>query len=225
MGWIKRNLLFVIGGVVALLALGGAGFYIYQGWSHNADKSTSLNQLYDTLAKLAQEQPQPGNDQHDNLKLAKDQEQQLRAWVGDAAGRFQPVAPIPQGPVTSMTYATALNATIYQLQQEAKDSGVGLPDKYFFSFQVQSSKLTISSGLVPLAQQLGEVKAIVEVLFAARVNNLDAIQRVPVSDDDVNGGLQADYISDLPVTNDLAIITPYTVTFRGFTPELAKVIS
>jgi hypothetical protein len=225
MGWIKRNLLFVISGVVALLALGGAGFYIYQGWSLNSEKSTTLTQTYDTLKQLADEQPQPGNDKHDNFKLAKDQEQQIRDWVTQNAGHFQPVQPIPQGPVNSKTYATALNSTVYQLQQEAKDYNVGLPSQYYFSFQVQSTKLTISSGLEPLAKQLGEVKAIAEILFGARVNDLDSIQRVPVSDDDVGTGLQSDYTDARPITNDLAVLTPYTVTFRSFTPEFAKVIS
>ncbi len=37
-------------------------------------------------------------------------------------------------------------------------------------------------------------------------------------------GPQADYIDEQPVTNDLAVITPYVVTFRCFTPELARVI-
>jgi len=225
MGWIKRNLVFVIVGVLALIALGGAGFYIYQSWSKNSDKATALNDLYSKLGQLNSMQPQPGNEKHDNLKLAKEQEQQLRTWVNGAVGRFQPVQSIPQGQVTSKTYATALNTTVFQLQQEAKADSVELPAQYFFSFQVQSSKLTISSGLDPLAQQLGEVKAIAETLFAARVNNLDSIQRVPVSDDDASGGLQSDYTDLRPVTNDLAIITPYVVTFRGFTPELAKVIS
>jgi len=225
MGWIKRNLLFVIVGVVALLALGGAGFYIYQGWSLNSDKSSKLNEIYSTLQQQAQEQPQPGNDAHDNSKLAKEQEQQIREWITQNASHFQPVQPIPQGTVNSKTYATALNSTIFQLRQEAKDHSVVLPNDYFFSFQVQSSKLTISSGLDPLAQQLGEVKAIAEILFAARVNAIDSIQRVPVSDDDATGGLQSDYTDARPITNDLAVITPYSITFRGFTPELAKVIS
>jgi hypothetical protein len=72
--------------------------------------------------------------------------------------------------------------------------------------------------------QLGEVKAISEVLFAASINSLDSIQRVRVSDDDTQG--PADEYTDLqPETNDLAIITPYVVTFRSFTPELARVLS
>lgn len=225
MGWIKRNLVFFISGVIALVLLGAAGFYIFQGWSHNFDQGRALDDIYAKLQQLASEQPQPGNDKHDNIKLAKDQDQQLQDWINEASSRFHSIPAIPQGDVNSMNYGNALNATVYQLQQEAKDQGVGLPDKYFFSFQVQSSKLNISSGLGPLAQQLGAVRAISEVLFAARVNNLDSIQRVRVSDDDVTAGTMSDYIDKSPVTNDLAIITPYVVTFRSFTPELARVIS
>jgi hypothetical protein len=225
MGWIKRNLLFSVSAILALGLLGVAGFFIYRDWSENSEASDKLNEIYQQLMQIAQAPQQPGNDKIDNVKLAKEQEQQLRGWIQSAAGHFSDIPSIPQGEVTSKTYATALGTTIYQLQQEAKENSVGLPAQYYFSFQVQSSKLTISSGLGPLAQQLGEVKAIAQILFAARVNNLDGIQRVKVSDDDVSGGLQQDYIDLHPITNDLAVITPYMVTFKSFTPELAKVIT
>ncbi len=225
MGWIKRNLFFVVGGLLTLGLLGGAGFYIYKGWSANSDASATLNELYGKLTDVAQKQPQPGNDKIDNMATAKEQEQQMRNWVKQAMGYFQPIQPIPQGQVTSKTYATALGSTIYQLQQEAKQNSVNLPTQYYFSFQAQSSKLTISSGLGPLAEQLGQVKALAEILFAARVNDLIGIQRVRVSDDDAASGSQSDYIDQRPVTNDLAIITPYVLTFQTFTPELARVIS
>jgi len=225
MGWIKRNLLFVISGLVALVLLGAAGFFIYQSWTRNSEASDKLNEVYNTLQTVAQSPLQPGNDRIDNIKLAKDQDLQLREWITNAAASFHSIPAIPQGAVTSKTYATALGTTIYDLQQEAKDNSVGLPSQYYFSFQVQSTKLTISSGLGPLAQQLGEVKTIAEILFAARVNDLDGIQRVRVSDDDYAGGLQSDYIEERPITNSLAIMTPYVVTFQSFTPELAKVLA
>ena len=78
--------------------------------------------------------------------------------------------------------------------------------------------------LDPLAVQLGEVKDISEILFAAGINTLDGIQRVRVSDDDT-AGPQADYLGDVSVTNNLAVLTPYAVTFRSFSPELAKVLA
>jgi carbohydrate-binding DOMON domain-containing protein len=77
---------------------------------------------------------------------------------------------------------------------------------------------------MPLAVQLGEVKVISEILFAARVNSIDGIQRARVSDDDIAGS-QSDYIAEVSTTNDLVVTTPYVVTFRSFTPELAKVLA
>jgi hypothetical protein len=226
MGWIKRNLFFVIGGVLALGLLGVAGFFIYSGWSRNAEKSHQLNEIYDQLKQISVAPQQPGNSRIDNTKIAREQEQQMRGWIQKSAGYFQPIPRIPQGDVTSKTYATALGDTIYALQQEAKESSITLPPNYFFSFQVQSSKLTLSpNSLGPLAAQLGEVKAIADILIAARVNDLDGIQRVRVSDDDNTDGLQSDYTDAQPMTNSLAIITPYVITFRTFTPNLAKVMS
>jgi hypothetical protein len=159
MGWIKRNLFFVIGGVLTIGLLGFAGFYIFKGWSANTDASQKLNELYATLQQISQEPSQPGNDKIDNSQVAKDQEKEMRDWIAQAKDYFRPIAPIPAGQVTSKTYATALGTTIYQLQEEAKAGGINLPPQYNFSFQVQSTKLTISSGLEPLATQLGEVKA------------------------------------------------------------------
>ncbi len=224
MGWIKRNLFLVVGGILTIGLLGGAGFFIYKGWSSNSEASQSLSEIYGRLSELSQSPVQPGNDKIDNTKIARDQEQDVHNWITQAAAYFRPIAPIPAGNVTSKTYATALGSTIYELQQEAKNNSVQLPPQYYFSFQVQNNKLTISSGLGPLAEQLGEVKTIAEILFAARVNELESIQRVRVSEDDLQG-LQSDYIEERPITNDLAVITPYVLTFRSFTPELAKVIT
>src|ERR1039458_2054997 len=115
MGWIKRNLLFVVVGLVAIGSLGGAGFFIWQGWSRNAEQSTALNEIYNKLKEINQSQQQPGDDKTDNTKLAREQEKQLRDWIGQAAKFFQPIPPIPPGAVTSKTYATALGSTIYKL--------------------------------------------------------------------------------------------------------------
>ena len=68
------------------------------------------------------------------------------------------------------------------------------------------------------------MKTISEILFAARVNSLDGIQRVRVSDDDANGP-QADYFDGHSVTNNLAVLTPYQITFRSFSPEVGEVLA
>ena len=225
MGWIKRNLFFVIGGVVTLGLLGAGGYYIYQGWTRNAEAADKLNAIYGTLKSLQLQKPAPGNEKIDNLRIAKEQERQIRAWINAAEVFLPPVPPIPAGNLTSKRYATALGSTIYQLQQEARAANVSLPPQFYFSFDAENNKLTISpASLEPLAVQLGEVKAIAETVFSARVNALDGIQRVRVSDED-SAGPAGDYLDEHAVGGDLAVITPYVVTFRCFTPELARVIA
>jgi hypothetical protein len=226
MGWIKRNLFFVISGLVSLALLGGAGFFIYTQWDRNSVASEKLNQIYETLGGLAQENPAPGNEKVNNTAIAKQQEQEVRAWLTSARNYFQPVPAIPRASgVTSEIYASALRRTIDQMRRSADSSGVSIPPKYNFSFEVQLSLMKFAPGsLDMLAAQLGEVKAITDILFTTRINALDSIQRVRVSDDDISGS-QADYTDLTSVTNDLAVLTPYVITFRSFTPELAKVLS
>jgi hypothetical protein len=224
MGWIKRNLFFTIGGIIALLLLGAAGYYDYASWSHNSATFDRLNEIYGTLKELGDQKPSPGNAKIDNIKTAREQEVIVRDWINQTGAWFKPVAPIPDTPeVTSEAFAAALRRMIDQLQHEADTASVLLPPKYGFSFEAQRSIVRFSGSLQPLAVQLGEVKTIAEVLFASRVNSLDGIQRVRASDDDV-AGPAADYNSDVSVTNNLTVMTPYVVTFRGFSAELASVL-
>jgi hypothetical protein len=226
MGWIKRNLFFFIGGVFALLLLGAAGFYDYRSWDHNSTAFEQLNEIYGKLKEFNDKKPQPGNAKIDNIRAAKEQERQVREWIGQAGGYFKPIAAIPNTPeVTSEEFAADLRRTIDQLQHEAATASVQLPPKYGFSFEAQRSIVKFAPGSLPaLSVQLGEVKQISEIMFAARVNSLDGIQRVRMSDDDA-GGPQTDYLGEFSVTNNLAVLTPYAITFRSFSPELALVLS
>jgi hypothetical protein len=229
MAWIKRNLFFVIGGILALALLGAAGYYNYREWRRNSAAYDTLKQYYDTLRSLiTTPKISPGNDKVDNIAAAREQERQVRDWIRQASEYFQPIAPIPapvNGTVTSAAFAAALRRTIDQLQHEAEVASVALPPRYYFTFEAERPLVRFAPGsLGSLAVQFGEVKAIAEVLFAARVNSLDGIQRTRVSEDDMNGP-QSDYFEEYSVTNNLAILTPYQVTFRSFTPEIAHVLA
>jgi hypothetical protein len=221
-------LFFVIGGILAIGLLGAAGFYNYKGWSHNTAAKDELQKIYGDLNALATKKPSPGNDKVNNKQAAKDQEHLYREWIQQEAEHFQPIAPIPNpgnNAVSSEAFASALRRTIDLLQHEAEAASVVPPPKYSFSFEAQRSLLKIKpESLGPLSEQLGEVKAVAEVLFAAHVNSLDGIQRVRVSDDDASGS-QADYFEGRSVANNLAVLTPYQITFRSFSPEVGEVLA
>ena len=225
MMWIKRNLFFVVGGILALGLLGAAGFYDYKSWKRNTVAFNNLNEVYKTLGDLTKQKPSASSE---NIEAAKQQETQLRDWIRQAGSYFRPIAPIPNptnGPISNEMFADALHRTIDQLQRDAPNANVSILPQYSFSFEAQRSRVKFApGGLNALATQLGEVKAISEILFAAGVNQLDGIQRARVSEDDVNGP-PTDYLADNSVTNELAVMTPYAVTFRAFSPEIAQTLA
>ncbi len=226
MDWIKRNLIFVVSAAVALVLMGVAGFYNFSGWKHNADEREKLNAGYEELKRLNTLNPHPGGGKVDNIKLAKEQQQELLAFIAKVGSHFAAIPAIPDSTnVSGKEFSSALQLTIDQLQREATNNSVILQPKYKFSFEAHLGRVQFAAGsLETLAVQLGEVKAIATILNRARINALDGIRRARVSSDD-NAGPPGDYLDLKSTTNDLAVVTPYEVTFRSFTPELASVLS
>jgi hypothetical protein len=234
MDWIKRNLYFLIGSLLALALMGLAGWYLYSKWQLNNEILGKLDEQYAELKRLNEQNPHPGSDQVDNIKAAKEQQQELRAYIQKAHQYFQPCPPIPvpeSGKVTSQEFSSALSRTVDQMQRAATNASVTLPPKdasgqtYSFSFAAQRERLAYAAGsLDPLSVQLAEVKAICGVLFQAKVNSLDNLRRERVSEDDLKGP-QTDYLPEKSVTNELAVLAPYEVSFRCFSSELAGVLA
>lgn len=229
MDWIKRNLMFVIGGVVTLVLMGLAGWYCYSGWSNNAAQKEEVAKAYEELNALYSANPSPGDGRKvDNIKLAKEQQKEAQEFLQGLARYLQEIPAIPaRSNVSGPRFSAALQETINQLQREATNSSVIIPPGYKFSFAKQATLVTFAPGsLDPLAVQLGEVRAICDVLNRAKVNSLDGIrrERVPGNPDDLSG-MATDYLDVASTTNELAVISPYEITFQCFTPELASVLA
>ncbi len=234
MEWIKRNLYFLIGTLVALALLGLAGWYLYSKWQLNNDILGKLDEQYTELKRLNGNVPHPGSDQINNIDAAKQQQKELRTYIQKFNEYFQHCPPIPvpeSGKLTSQEFSAALSRTIDQLQRDAAKASVALPPKdtsgqtYSFSFAAQRERLAYAPGsLEPLSVQLAEVKAICAVLCQSKINSLDHIRRERVSEDDWKGP-QTDYVSEKLITNELMVMAPYEVSFRCFSPELAAVLA
>jgi hypothetical protein len=73
-------------------------------------------------------------------------------------------------------------------------------------------------------EQVEEIKILVGILLKARVNSIDAVRRVAVSDTDASDNY-LDFMNGIDsVTNAGVIRTPYEVTFSSFSAELAGVL-
>jgi hypothetical protein len=219
---------------VALALMGLAGWYLYSKWQLNNQIVDKLNEQYTELKRLNEQNPHPGSDQVNNIQAAKEQQKEMRAYIQKARQYFQlcPPIPVPQsGKLTSQEFSSALSRTLDQMQHEAIKASVTLPPKdstgqaYSFSFAAQSKSLAYAPGsLAPLSVQLADIKALCSVLVEAKVNSLDNIRRERVSDDDLKGP-QTDYLTEKSVTNELAVLTPYEVSFRCFSSELASILA
>ena len=226
MSWIKRNLYFFIGSLVALGLMGGGGFYLYTQITNEAKVTQDIEAQYAELRRLAQQNPHPGyKGKIDNVEAARDQEKVLRAFIAKTGTHFKRPTPIPDSAkVGGAEFATQLPNVIAELTHEATNASVGIPEGYYFSFEAQKRLVTFDpASLNKLAVSLGEIKALSEILFDAKINYLEAIKREVISPtNDVNMG---DYISLNTTSNTLGELTPYEIDFRGFSAELAAVLS
>lgn len=231
MSWIKRNLFFVVGSLVALVLMGLAGFFLYSKWQANNQVQADLASDYEKLKQLKAQNPHPGDAKVNNIEIARAQQNQVSNVIYAARSRFVPVPRIPSAEdapkVSDQSFSVSLSRTLDQLQKQATNASVTLPPDYKFSFEAQKNKVSFNqASLLPLAIQLGEVKSICDILFDAKVNALDNIRRErATTEDSGSGGLQTDYHTEKTVTNDLAVITPYELTFKCFSAELGQVLS
>lgn len=227
MAWIKRNLYFFIGSIVAVALMVAGGFYLFSQISDEGHVAGEISQQFAELERLNTLNPHPGGGAIDNIKAAKAQAVAVRGYVTKAKNFFQKVTPIPDpaaGKIGNSDFATALRLTVTQLHHDAEQQSVLLADtNYYFTFEAQKKIFNFDpTSLDKLAVQLGEIKVISEILFDAKVNSLDSIRREVVSTDDKN---QSDYLTQKTISTPLADLTPYEVKFRCFSTELAVVMS
>jgi len=227
MDWIKRNLLFVIGSAISVILMGLAGWYLYAGMGQNTAALDKLNEEYATLDNLSKQNPHPGNDKINNIQAAKDQEKMVREFIGRTAVVFKPIPAIPPGTnADNAMLAGALRQTLEQMRKDASSKGVQVATNYYFSFTAEKDRIMFDkAGVLPLSTQLGEVKAICDVLFAARINALDNIRREKVCIHDVESTQVSDYLDSTTMTNEVALISPYEVSLRCFSSEVGNLLA
>src|ERR1051326_5316974 len=101
MSWIKRNLYFFILSILGVVLMGLAGWFSYSKWNLNNEMLGSLNEDYDKLKNLNNQNPHPGSGQIDNIKTAKEQREQLRDFIRKSRSVFERIPAIPDEPKLS----------------------------------------------------------------------------------------------------------------------------
>ncbi len=219
--WIKRNLILVISAVVLLGLLGAGGYYLYSQKQRNDAVDEELKAKKMNLDRLYRANPFPSQG---NVAAVQEEVKRLKEFTEKAKQYFEP---LPTKNVTVPEFKTLLDNTISKLQQQAHDGGVALPSpQYNFSFEHQKRAVSLQAETIPaLSKQLAEVTLIAEAVLNAKVNRIESLRRVRVAPDEPANS--ADYLDQFAQRTDPqtgAIITPYQVTFVGFSSELSSVL-
>jgi hypothetical protein len=218
MAWIKRNLYFVISLAVGLILTGVAGYFVYTAIGANAAARDQYNSALSDLTQLQQKKPYPSPD---NINIAKDDSERVAQLVKALGNAFVNFPPPPA--LDPREFINYLNTNLNHFRLEATNANVELvsPD-YAFSFSAEVNTLSFpETSFGPWMEQLEEIKAIVDILCAAKINSLDSLQRAPAPGEDAAG---VDYLQSAVTSNQVAIISPYKIAFRGFSEEIANVL-
>lgn len=225
MVWIKRNLLLVIGGLIAVVLIGFGSYLVMTGLARNKQLTEDVEATKSQANKLYDANPFPSQS---NITAAKGESKSLHEAIARAHKHFTPVS-VPKMDVKQfMVYR---DESLSEMRDAAKKAGTELPaTDYAFSFATQRSRTQFSPDTLPrVAEQMGEVKALCMLLFESRVNKIGNVRRARGSRDDKDAGNSSDYTdARLEVVTDPSgqmIISPYEVTFFSFTAEVADVLN
>jgi hypothetical protein len=218
MAWIKRNLYFVITVAVALGVTGYCGYLLYSALGDNADASTKYASAKSQLEELQHSSPYPTPE---NIRSAQEDAVRVKAFLAEF---HKPFSAFPTPPKMDVReFNTYLLKIIAQFGAGATNAGVGMHPDYAFSFSQQLPKINHPAEAIgPWMQELEEIKAILQILYTAKINYLERIKRVAVCTDDSGSD---DYIQFNNTTNTWGVVSPYVVNFRAFSGEIANVLA
>lgn len=218
--WIKRNLSLIIGGLVAIGLTVLAVFYLLSRMALDRDLTQKYKDLADELQRINALEPFPNDE---NIAVAGKDVTRIQEVVKGIKSLIVATNP----PVlNNAQFSSLLAVTISDLQSNAESAGVTLPAKYGFTFTPLREKVQFApAGLPALTTQVSEIRELCDILFKAKIHVLEGLRRVPVSTDDA--GSATDYLENKGVVTNQNLqvtITPYEVTFKGFTAELSAVV-
>ena len=221
MAWFKRNLLFVVGLLVAFVLLGIGVWYFMAQKSAADEVAVSLQDSASKLDALVQRKPYPNAD---NIKLAKADQLRVAAFKTNILQKF--VGTGTPEKIDTARFKGLLEDTIARLERAADRSGVKLPStNYSFTFQDVRGKMQLQeSKLGVLASQLVDIDNICRELFDAKIHQLISIKRPNMLTNETIG---SEYLTKKPSPNAAAGMTayPYEVVFQSLSTELGMALS
>ncbi|HUS33873.1 MAG TPA: Amuc_1100 family pilus-like protein [Verrucomicrobiae bacterium] len=222
MAFIKKHLVLLIAAVVSLGVLAYAVIFVQQKKEADAAVSASVDEAAEQFRQLLQRKVHPGNEKVNNIEIAKQEVVKMRSFMDEMRDYLK--GPQIATNLNNQMFRAKLDTTVAELRRQAEEAGVTLPNtNFWFTYGQYKTTVDFKNDAVGLAAELEDIRAMMRVVYDARVHALVGLKRVPVGESDNFGTF--DYIPNrYPKTNDWAVTTSYEMTFQGFSSELARVM-
>lgn len=207
---------------IALILLLAALYDIYNKSNENKELTELLNERTIRLKELYELPIFPSTE---NIRSIENDKRRLLDFIKASEACFKPI--VPSNIPNAQVLRTEMDRAVFKWNQAARNAGVAIPpNNYAYSFDELVKRIDFKPySFRPIATQMAELDKILEILFNAKINRLEFIQRARVCDEDRVATVSANYyIADAPITNAVSIIHPYRIIFRCFSSELAAVM-
>src|SRR5689334_11939299 len=95
--WLKRNLFLAVGGLLALLMLGGGGYYLWTNYQNNSQVERDLQEKRSALEAIINDKSKPFPNET-NIATAKAELDKVRKVTQRSKVYFAPIVPPPVSP-------------------------------------------------------------------------------------------------------------------------------
>lgn len=223
MVFLKRNLFWIIGGVISAGLLAGAWIFM-SGANEKRDTALGeLEQYTNVVNRLASTSPYPSREMID--KINRDTVA-VKSFTTNAESLFRYRKPQR---MPSQQFKVHLINALVALQSAATNYNVVLPANFNFTFKhLLPMPNLLPYSIEPLSIQLRDIQEIAQILFESRVHSIHTFSREPAYAREPGGAvLMYDVATRTNLTTDKAVFTstPYRFSFSGFTTELTEVLN
>jgi len=223
MGWLKRNLIYVIGGIIALAAIGGAYVFVNGASQRKQEAMDALGVYTNTVNRLISARPYPSVEAIDKVN---NEAEVLKVFTAEAEKLFEYQKPRR---MRSQDFKVHLINSLVKLRADATNNNIRIPRNFNFTFgHLLPMPNLLQYSIEPLSMHLQDVQEICRILYEARVHSITGIQRVTAYPREPGGAvLMGDVAVRTNLTTAEAVFTstPLRFSFRGFTSELTEVLN
>lgn len=186
----RKHMPLLAGGLVVLLLAVGLFFWMFGAQGHYAEGFSQLTTAQNQLQRLTSRNPFPSAANVQAMGQQLETYQEYLAGLKAEMRKGQRVAE----PVTRDRFRQLLEDTLRQLGNGAREKGVLLPANFAFGFQrYAEGMLPTEEEMGRLVDQLYSVKSLCEILYAAGINELVAVERTTFEKDAQAAPVEEEY--------------------------------